>query len=250
MRPKKRTPSVRGRRSRAEAARTRERILDRAEVLFARKGYRAVSTRELARACGVHPYTIQHHFGSKLKLYEATVCRWDDEIRALSLRRFAGDDVKATVGGMVDALLDFLLAKSDWVALNIRRGLGEGLPGRIQTADLGWVQFIDSSLHRIVDARRDLDSRLLLLTVEGILHHHVASQGRYRELLGRDLNDPELRRRVKQHLASVVEAILRLPTAGSSRRRASARPITPKGTPRATRDERRRANRPREEAAP
>src|SRR5262249_19635066 len=53
-----------GRRSQAESTRTRARLLDRAERLFARKGYRGMSLRELARACGVAPFTIQHHFGS------------------------------------------------------------------------------------------------------------------------------------------------------------------------------------------
>lgn len=111
MKPKAGRPPARGRRSRAEAARTRERILDRAERLFARKGYRAAPTRELARACGVHPYTIQHHFGSKPKLYEAVLCRWDDEIRTLSATHAAGTKVVTTIGAAIDELLDYLLAR-------------------------------------------------------------------------------------------------------------------------------------------
>ncbi|MEW6271264.1 MAG: helix-turn-helix domain-containing protein [Thermodesulfobacteriota bacterium] len=213
-----RGPARPGRRSRAEAARTRQRILDRAERLFARKGYRAVSTRELARACGVQPYTIQHHFGSKLKLYEAVLCRWDDEIRALSASHVDGAPVGSTTSAAVDELLDYLLARSDWVALNLRRSLGEGLPARIKTADPGWVRFIDSALRRTVGARRDLDSRLLLLTIEGILHHHVVSRRRYRELLGRDLDDPRLRRAVKRHLSAVIAAIVRATGATPARR--------------------------------
>jgi AcrR family transcriptional regulator len=58
-----------GRRSSAQALRTRTRILRSAERLFARKGYRGVSLRDLARQCGVRMFTIQHHFGSKLELY-------------------------------------------------------------------------------------------------------------------------------------------------------------------------------------
>lgn len=201
-------PAPRGRRSRAEAARTRKRILDRAERLFASKGYRAVTTRELARACRVHPYTIQHHFGSKPKLYDAVLCRWDDEIKALSTRHVTGSKVAPTIGAAIGEILDYLLARSDWVSLNLRRGLGEGLPTSVKAADPSWVEFIDSSLGRMVDARRDLDSRLLLFTIEGILHHHVVSQRRYRELLGRDLSDPRLRRRVKRHLATILEAIM------------------------------------------
>ena len=206
----------RGRRSREEAARTRQRILDRAEKLFAKKGYRAVSTRELARACGVHPYTIQHHFGSKPKLYEAVLCRWDEPIRAMTLRHAAAAEAgEASIAPhalseMIDELLDFLLEKRDWITLNMRSRLGEGLPRGVASADPVWVSFLSDA--RPGSGKRgagaDVESSLLLITVEGILHQHVASQARYRELLGRDLSDAELRRVVKRHLASVLGAIV------------------------------------------
>lgn len=211
----------RGRRSREEAARTRQRILDRAEKLFAKKGYRAVSTRELARACGVHPYTIQHHFGSKPKLYEAVLCRWDEPIRAMTLRHAgsaAAVDARAAasapqeLGDTVDELLDFLLAKRDWVTLNMRSRLGEGLPRGVASGDPVWVRFLSDVRPRGGSSRRssrdDVESSLLLITIEGILHQHVTSQARYRELLGRDLGDAELRRAVKSHLAAAIGAIV------------------------------------------
>jgi AcrR family transcriptional regulator len=204
-----RTRPARGRRSREEAARTRVKILDRAERLFARKGYRALSTRELARACGVHPYTIQHHFGAKAKLYEAVLCRWDDEIRALSARHAEGSGITQTIADTIDELLDYLLLRSDWVLLNIRGSLGEGLPPGVASADPAWIRFIDQTLPRMTDAPRDVDSRLLLITIEGILHQHIASQRRYRALFGRDLADPALRQSVKRHLIAVLDAIVR-----------------------------------------
>lgn len=207
------SPRPRGRRSREEAARTRQRILDRAEKLFAKKGYRAVSTRELARACGVHPYTIQHHFGSKPKLYEAVLCRWDEPIREMTRRHAAAPSKSGALQGIgetVDELLDFLLEKRDWVTLNMRSRLGEGLPRGVASADPVWVSFLSDT--RPGGTRRgaqaDVESSLLLITVEGILHQHVTSQARYRELLGRDLSDAELRRVVKRHLESVIGAIV------------------------------------------
>jgi AcrR family transcriptional regulator len=203
----------RGRRSREEAARTRQRILDRAEKLFARKGYSAVSTRELARACGVHPYTVQHHFGSKPKLYEAVLCRWDEPIREMTLRHSgAASGVPQEIGDAVDELLDFLLEKRDWVTLNMRSRLGEGLPRGVASADPSWVRFLSDVRPGGAASRRatsgDVESSLLFITIEGILHQHVTSQARYRELLGRDLGDAELRRMVKRHLAAVIGAIV------------------------------------------
>ncbi len=47
----------------------RERILDTAEALFARRGYRAVSVRDIAAACGVTNAALYYYFPSKGALF-------------------------------------------------------------------------------------------------------------------------------------------------------------------------------------
>jgi AcrR family transcriptional regulator len=198
-----------GRRSSAEAERTRTRILDRAERLFARRGYRGVSVRELSRACGVRPFTIQHHFGSKPGLYQAVVSRWDDEILArVGAALAAGGDFAATVERVVDELFDFFLEKRSWVALSVRAALGEGIAKGVSLQEPNWVQFIGESLRgqRVGELKHDLG--LLLITVEGILHHHILSTAHYKRLFGRDLSDPRIRVRTKQHLQTVILALV------------------------------------------
>ena len=49
---------------------TRERILEAAYTLFVRKGFAAVSMRDLAQESGVTKSLIHHHFGSKEALWE------------------------------------------------------------------------------------------------------------------------------------------------------------------------------------
>ena len=210
-----------GRRSQAESARTRARILDRAERLFARRGYRGVSLRELARACGVRPFTIQHHFGSKLRLYQTTLCRWDEEILGRVSRALAQPgDFAALVGRVVDELFDFFLAHRDWVALTARAALGEGLPKSIAFEDHGWVRVMDATLRERKVGPRELDVRLLLITIEGTLYHHVLSSAHYRQLFGGDVREPRLRARTKAHLRDVILALLGQ-TPGPSHREAA-----------------------------
>jgi AcrR family transcriptional regulator len=48
---------------------TKERILDTAEVLFAQKGYRAVSVREITSAARCNLAAVNYHFGKKENLY-------------------------------------------------------------------------------------------------------------------------------------------------------------------------------------
>lgn len=65
--PQKPQADVRnGRRPRGEARRL---LLDAARELFARKDYRATTTREIAEAAGVSEYLLFRHFGSKAGLF-------------------------------------------------------------------------------------------------------------------------------------------------------------------------------------
>jgi AcrR family transcriptional regulator len=198
----------RGRRSQAEAARTRERILDRAERLFARKGYGGVSLRAAARAAGVRPFTIQHHFGSKPGLYRAVLHRWDAEVLARLARVLAQrPDLPSAVEGVVDELFDFFLARRDWVAVTSHAALGDGPARRVPLLDRSWIDFMDEGLREHRSGLK-LDLRLLLVTIEGILHHHVLSTAHYRQLFGKDVTDPRLRLRAKEHLNAVILALV------------------------------------------
>ena len=56
---------------------TRERILDEAESLFARKGYHAVSVREITDTAGCNLAAVNYHFRNKKNLYvEVFRSRW------------------------------------------------------------------------------------------------------------------------------------------------------------------------------
>ncbi len=52
---------------------TRERLLDVAVTLFAARGFRGVSMRDLAQAVGITPPALYNHFPNKEALYRAAV---------------------------------------------------------------------------------------------------------------------------------------------------------------------------------
>src|SRR5256885_14179922 len=132
-----------GRRSGAQALRTRARILRAAERLFASRGYRGVSLRDLASACGLHMFTIQHHFGSKLALYREILRMRDREVEALVRRVLAEErSISALVGRVVDELFDFFLAHRDAVARRSRAVLVGGLPRCGGLWDNRWADFL------------------------------------------------------------------------------------------------------------
>ncbi len=52
---------------------TRQKLLTSAAKLFAQKGYKATSVRNIANDCGVNISMISYHFNSKEGLYKATI---------------------------------------------------------------------------------------------------------------------------------------------------------------------------------
>lgn len=71
---------------------TRERLLTHAEALIARKGYHAVSIREITSAAKCNLASVNYHFGNKKQLYLAVFAeRWVS--RATRLRSFFEKDL-------------------------------------------------------------------------------------------------------------------------------------------------------------
>ena len=66
-----------------EEKNTREIILQEALNLFSRKGYAAVSMRDIATVVGIRASSIYHHFNGKQELFEALIQKATDVKEAL-----------------------------------------------------------------------------------------------------------------------------------------------------------------------
>ena len=75
------------RRSSARSRPTRERILDAAERLFARRGFHGVSIRDITSAADVDVALANYHFGSKQGLLEAVVLRRAEDLNSERIAR-------------------------------------------------------------------------------------------------------------------------------------------------------------------
>jgi AcrR family transcriptional regulator len=221
------TRHSRGGTTRVQSERTRQKILRHAERLFAKRGFRGVSIREIARACRVYPNTIQHHFGPKTGLYEAVLGRWNEDVRELITSRITEGGGDSAIGESVGEMFEFLLKHHDWVVLKVRDSLGDGLPGAASRSDRSWLDFIDFSRDQNWNTRLDTDARLLLITVQGVIYNHVLAGRRYKDMFGKDLDNAALHRRVKRHVEEVVLLLSRQsvstgrPRAGSAKKSAA-----------------------------
>src|SRR5262247_2910647 len=90
----------------------REKILDAAEGLFARRGFAGVGLSEIADAVGLGKSSLFHHFPTKAQLYAAVVERILSEIEdAVTRALAAGGSPAERLDRWVDTIVDLLGAR-------------------------------------------------------------------------------------------------------------------------------------------
>ncbi|XBQ15910.1 MAG: TetR family transcriptional regulator [Oceanicaulis sp.] len=89
-------PETRGNR---RGERTRERLLDAAEKLFAEKGYYGVTVRAIAREADADPALVTYYFGGKRELFDAVLLRRADELNTIRLARLEACEREAGPDG-------------------------------------------------------------------------------------------------------------------------------------------------------
>src|SRR5262245_65685960 len=84
-----------------------DKILDAAEVLFAKRGYAGIGLREVAEVVGLGKSSLFHHFRNKPQLYAAVTTRILARIEERLMRTLAaGRDPMARLERWLDVLLD------------------------------------------------------------------------------------------------------------------------------------------------
>lgn len=108
QRQRQRAPSL-------KAVRSRERILDAAEQVFADRGFDGARIRDIAAVAQAPVGLVHHHGGGKLDLFTQTVMRRATELSELRLTRL--QNLKATgpvdLDGLLQCFLDPVLDKAE-----------------------------------------------------------------------------------------------------------------------------------------
>jgi AcrR family transcriptional regulator len=108
----------------------RERLLEAAGRVFAEKGYRAATVREICRAAGASVATINYHFGSKQKLYAEVLSSIFDYVMARYPHDLGQAEATTPEEKLVAFVRSFLLRRLDpdrpaWHRRLLRREMGE-----------------------------------------------------------------------------------------------------------------------------
>lgn len=205
----------------SEEPSSRDRILDVAEGLFARRGYAGVGMREVAEGVGLGKSSVFHHFKSKAELYSAVCIRIlatieDRLVRSLAAGGRPTVRLERSLGDIVDVLADHpnyarLLLRSMFEdddlpqdgpeSESVHRAIA-GITGPIA---LLLKEGMSASEFRLASVQH------VLILLVGPLVFPFASGEFGEELLGRDVFDPDQVRRLKAELIELVRVGLGAP---------------------------------------
>jgi AcrR family transcriptional regulator len=202
-----------------ESAQTRERLLDAAERLFAERGFRSASVREITTAASCNIASVNYHFGGKQNLYREVFLR---RLRDLRARRLAGieqargngNSLEQLLAAFADSFVDPLVAEGGgrlWVLLVAQELIDPQLPPELFRAEM--IEPVHAAL---VDALLELcpglersDAALATQSLVGQLVHVVNLQ-RCGGGVGRE-NLPALIQHTVRFSAAGVRSLQRVP---------------------------------------
>jgi TetR/AcrR family transcriptional regulator len=200
----------------ADAPSSRDKILDVAESLFARRGFSGVGMREVAEAAGLAKSSLFHHFRSKTQLYFAVLDRVLLRIEERLAPALGGDEPPlARMDRGVDALVD-ALAEHPTTARLLLRSLFEDddFPAEAQEPEQavaearleGLLEAIRRLLRDGVErgAFRPVSVPHTMQTLIGATVYHFASGELGERLLGEPLLSADSVSRRKEELRNLL----------------------------------------------
>ena len=193
---------------------TRERVLQVAQALFAERGFRGTSLRDIAKRIGIKAPSLLHHFPSKQQLYLAVLDKMfeslEDAANAIAWGR--GSRQERMRQAVADAI-NFIASHSDfvrimWKEMADESGVGRQvlkrrLPPLFSTA----VNFIFRG-QREGEFRSEVDPLHFMWSLNSITIGYFTTAAMLRRLWNMNLLEPAMIERRKREVIDMVERTL------------------------------------------
>lgn len=173
-----------GRPANTDASETRRRVLGAAGRLFAENGSNGASVRDIAAAAQVTGATVLHHFGSKEKLYDATVDAMYAELGAIRDEiqpglAVAGTEFEATVEAAMRAIFRSARGHQGAIRLLLRHVIDTGEIGTARR-EASLLPFLDAGaqLFAAQTGRAEDELRLVLQSLVFLVGRFAISSPR------------------------------------------------------------------------
>lgn len=199
-------PRAPGRPAGVSGDRTRERIVGVALEAFAENGFAGCSMRDVARKARIRVSSLYHYFPSKEALFQEILDSMAEEMRALVLSVMSkGLDLRELTRESTGKFFDFFLAHPAYVRLGLHNRANGDTP--IDRSIINrWLGLMDGLMKpaEMQGFLKPVDPVCLMITVDALVHWHLANDSFYRTVLGRGLDDPEVLGRARAHVIQVV----------------------------------------------
>jgi len=206
----------------SRAAETRQRILQTAVRLFARKGYDGASVDEIVAQANINKRMVYHYFRNKDGLYAAALEEVFERLAGVEAQIFQDHpSADAAMERITLAWFEFLRSNPEFTALLHWENLQGGrhlktLPPSVSKAPLL------EQLGRVIDdgiasgqIRPEIDRRYMLINLIGICMVYFSNRHTLSHTVGLDLEDPETLREGVRHAVSLIRHGILTPAAVS-----------------------------------
>jgi TetR/AcrR family transcriptional regulator len=193
---------------------TRDRVLQVAQALFAERGYRGTSLRDIAKRIGIKAPSLLHHFPSKQQLYLAVLDKmfesledaanaiaWGRESRQERMRQAVGDTI------------DFIASHPDFVRIMWKEMADESGVGR-QVLKRRLPPLFSTAVNFIFRGQRDgefrteVDPLHFMWSLNSITIGYFTTAAMVRRLWNMNLLEPAMIERRKREVIDMVERTL------------------------------------------
>jgi len=203
----------------AEPVSSRDKILDVAESLFARRGFAGIGLREVAEASGLSKSSLFHHFRSKEQLYHEVLLRMLRHIRERFDATGSAASPREELERWLCALID-MLAERPTVPRLLLRSMFEEEEAASPEAEATEALLADivRDAERLIQRGvacgelRQVSAPHTLQTLIGATVYHFASAELAEGILGRPAFTSEEVARRKREVLSLLEHGLFVPT--------------------------------------
>jgi len=193
---------------------TRERAIAVARTLFAERGYRGASLRDIARRIGIKAPSLLHHFSSKQQLYVAVLNQIFDSLEdAANALAWGRDDPRDRMRQAVGNTIEYMASHPDlvrilWKEMADDTGVGRNvikrrLPPLFSIA----TNFICRGQREGV-FRPEVDPVHFVLSLNSLTVGYFTTAAMARRLWGMDLLEPATIERRKREVIDMIDRTL------------------------------------------
>ncbi|MDB5107486.1 MAG: transcriptional regulator, TetR family [Candidatus Binatus sp.] len=193
---------------------TRQRVLHVAQALFAERGYRGTSLRDIAKRIGIKAPSLLHHFPSKQQLYVAVLDNMFESLEnAANAIAWGRDDRQERMRRAIVDAIDFIVSHPAFVGLMSKEmadesGVGRQiLKRRVPPLFTIAVNFILLG-QRDGDFRAEVDPLHFMWSLNLITLGHFNTAAMSRRLWNLNLLEPAMIERRKREVIDMVERTL------------------------------------------